>query len=72
MILACERCGAAKDWSLDRVGNQPIMMSNCRHCTPGAAWYHEPIEVLYKPRGRAGLWPAASDAPLAPVDVSEV
>lgn len=72
MIRPCPDCGASMDWSLDRVGNQPMMMSNCRHCNPGGAWFHEPVEIIFKPRGKAGLWPAPKDAPFAPVDASDI
>jgi hypothetical protein len=72
MILVCPDCGSSLDWSLSRVGNQPILASKCRHCDPAGPWHQEPVEVIRKPRGRAGLWPVASDVPIAPVDFSEV
>lgn len=52
MILICGGCGASLDWKLGRAGNQPMLMSNCRHCNPGGPWFHEPIEIIVKPRGK--------------------
>lgn len=63
MTYVCPDCGAALDWQLGKAGNQPLLMSNCRHCNPGGPWLHEPIEIVRKPRGKASLWPAAKDAP---------
>lgn len=68
MIVTCPDCGSSQDWSLGRVGNQPVMMSNCRHCNPTGLWYQEPIEVIWKPRGKAGIWPAPTDVAIAQVD----
>lgn len=68
MIIPCADCGGTLDWSLHRVGNQAMMASKCRHCAPAGPWFTEPVEIIRKPRGRAGLWPAPKDAPFAPVD----
>jgi len=68
MNLACPDCGGSLDWSLDRAGNQPLLITKCRHCSPAGPWHHEPVEIIRKHRGKAGRWPAPTDAPFAPVD----
>lgn len=52
LLLSCPDCGAALDWSLDRIGNQPMLYSKCRHCGPVGPWFSEPVEVVIKPRGK--------------------
>ena len=68
VIIACPDCGAAMEWSLDRVGNQPLLITKCRHCNPGGPWHHEQVEIVRGPRGKPLLLPAPTDAPFAPVD----
>lgn len=63
--LTCGDCGASLDWALDRVGNQPMLATKCRHCSPGGPWQHEPVEIITTPRGnRPNTLPLA----WAPVD----
>lgn len=70
MIILCDQCRRPAQWSLDRVGDQPILAVKCFACDAQGPWTYEPIDVVRKPKGRAGLWPSRPDGPpLAPVDV---
>lgn len=51
LILVCPTCRKPMDWSLDRVGDQPMLFTRCLPCTPAGGW--EPIEIIVKPKGKA-------------------